>query len=141
MAKIRKILVPVDGSDSSTHAVKYAVDLAKPLNASVFFYHVLHLPALAGITLTKSMKESSQEKIDAILGSAISIANKANVSCKQQVQGGGNSGKKIIEFAKKFNFDLIVMGPRGMSSASEAFLGSVSHHVIHKSPIPVTIVR
>ena len=44
----------------------------------------------------------------------------------------------IIE---KYNFDMIVMGSRGIGSAKEVFLGSTSNHVLHKSKIPVLIVK
>ena len=137
----RKILIPVDGSDASIRAMRHAVLLAKGLGASVFVYHVFHLPRAAGIVMTKSMKESSEKKIIAILNSAKHIALKSNIPCKQQAQGGGNSGKKIVDFTEKYNFDMIVMGSRGMGSAKEVFLGSTSNHVLHKSKIPVLIVK
>ena len=43
--------------------------------------------------------------------------------------------------AKKEKFDLIVIGSRGMGTAKEIFLGSTSNYVLHKSPIPVLIVK
>ena len=137
----RKILIPVDGSDASIRAMRHAVLLAKGLGASVFVYHVFHLPRAAGIVMTKSMKESTEEKIITILNSAKNIALKSDVPCKQQSQGGGNSGKKIVDFTEKYNFDMIVMGSRGMGSAKEVFLGSTSNHVLHKPKIPVLIVK
>jgi nucleotide-binding universal stress UspA family protein len=137
----RKILIPVDGSDASIRAMSHAVLLAKGLGASVFVYHVFHLPRAAGIVMTKSMKESTKKKIITVLNSAKNIAWKSNIPCKQQAQGGGNSGKKIIDFVEKYNFDMIVMGSRGMGSAKEAFLGSTSNHVLNKSKIPVLIVK
>jgi nucleotide-binding universal stress UspA family protein len=137
----RKILIPVDGSDASIRAMSHAVLLAKGLGASVFVYHVFHLPRAARIVMTKSMKESTKKKIITVLNSAKNIAWKSNIPCKQQAQGGGNSGKKIIDFVEKYNFDMIVMGSRGMGSAKEAFLGSTSNHVLNKSKIPVLIVK
>ena len=140
-AGYRKILIPVDGSDASIRAMRHAVLLAKGLGASVFTYHVFHLPRAAGIVMTKSMKESTEKKIITILNSAKNIALKSDIPCKQQSQGGGNSGKKIVDFTEKYNFDMIVMGSRGMGSAKEVFLGSTSNHVLHKSKIPVLIVK
>ena len=137
----RKILIPVDGSDASIRAMRHAVLLAKGLGASVFIYHVFHLPRAAGIVMTKSMKESTKKKIITVLNSAKNIAWKSNIPCKQQAQGGGNSGKMIVDFTEKYNFDMIVMGSRGMGSAKEAFLGSTSNHVLNKSKIPVLIVK
>ena len=66
---------------------------------------------------------------------------KNNSLCKQQAQSGGNIGKKILNFIKRYNFDMIVMGSRGMGSAKGVFLGSTSNHVLHKSKIPVLVVK
>ena len=87
------------------------------------------------------MRESTERKIITILNSAKNIALKSDVPCKQQAQSGGNIGKKILNFIKRYNFDMIVMGSRGMGSAKEMFLGSTSNHVLHKSKIPVLIVK
>jgi nucleotide-binding universal stress UspA family protein len=53
----------------------------------------------------------------------------------------GDDGKRIVEVAEKQNFDLIVIGSRGMGSAKEFFLGSTSNYVLHKSKKPVLIVK
>jgi len=48
---------------------------------------------------------------------------------------------RSMKFAQKNVFDLIVIGARGLGSGKELFLGSVSSYVIHKSKIPVLLVR
>ena len=53
----------------------------------------------------------------------------------------GDDGKRIVNIAERENFDLIVIGSRGMGSAKEVFLGSTSNYVLHKSKIPVLIVK
>ena len=53
----------------------------------------------------------------------------------------GDPGLKIIKFSKALNFDIILIGVRGMSNLKEIFLGSVSNYVLHKSTIPVIIVK
>jgi nucleotide-binding universal stress UspA family protein len=50
-------------------------------------------------------------------------------------------GSKIVGFAHYRKFDMIVMGSRGMGSLKEMFLGSTSNYVIHKSRIPVLVVK
>lgn len=53
----------------------------------------------------------------------------------------GDEGSKIINFAKNNNFDVIVIGARGKSFLKEIFLGSTSNYVMHKSLIPVIVVK
>ena len=53
----------------------------------------------------------------------------------------GDEEKRIVDVAEKKNFDLIVIGSRGMGAAKEIFLGSTSNYVLHKSKKPVLIVK
>ena len=55
----------------------------------------------------------------------------------------GNPGDLISNFANqsKNKMDLIFIGSRGLGGIKEAFLGSVSNHVIHKAKVPIMIVK
>ncbi|PIW35393.1 MAG: universal stress protein, partial [Nitrosopumilales archaeon CG15_BIG_FIL_POST_REV_8_21_14_020_33_23] len=53
----------------------------------------------------------------------------------------GHEAKRIIDFAQKQRFDLIVMGARGRGIMKQMFLGSVSNTVVHNSKIPVLIIK
>ena len=53
----------------------------------------------------------------------------------------GDEGPEIVNFAKNNDFDVIVIGARGRSVLKEIFLGSTSNYVMHKSLIPVIIVK
>ncbi|KAF6243168.1 universal stress protein [Nitrosopumilus sp. b1] len=53
----------------------------------------------------------------------------------------GDEGKKIVDYAKKGKFDLIVIGSRGVGTVKGFFLGSTSNYVLHKSSVPVLIVK
>ena len=53
----------------------------------------------------------------------------------------GDVGSEIIKFANNLNFDIIIIGARGKSVMKEIFLGSVSNYVLHKSKIPILIVK
>jgi len=53
----------------------------------------------------------------------------------------GSTGSDIVKFAEDNNFDLIAIGARGIGSVKEAFLGSVSHYITHKSKVPVLIIK
>ena len=53
----------------------------------------------------------------------------------------GDSGPKIVQFAKDKKFDLIVIGSRGHSGVKELFLGSVANGVVHKTKVPIMVVK
>jgi len=53
----------------------------------------------------------------------------------------GEEGQTIVSFADHNNFDLIVIGSRGMGKLGEVFLGSTSNYVMHSSKIPVMIIK
>jgi len=53
----------------------------------------------------------------------------------------GDEGPTIVKFSHDRKFDLVVVGSRGMGSLKEIFLGSTSNYVLHKSKIPVLIVK
>ena len=55
--------------------------------------------------------------------------------------GGGNTGSEIVKFAKNGKFDMIVIGARGLGGAKEVFLGSTSNYVMHKTAVPVLVVK
>ena len=52
----------------------------------------------------------------------------------------GREDEEILEFAKKENFDLIVIGTRGRTGKSHAFLGSVAEKIVRESPVPVLVI-
>jgi nucleotide-binding universal stress UspA family protein len=53
----------------------------------------------------------------------------------------GDAGYTIVKFAKEKKFDIIVIGARGISTLKEVFFGSVSNYVLHKSALPVLVVK
>ena len=137
---MKKILVPLDGSTNSTRGLDKAIDLAKGNNAEITGFYVFHLPIAAGIKYTKKMKDDAQTKAVKAIGPAMQKAKRAGASFKYKT-GGGHTGSEIVNFAKKGKYDMIVIGARGMGGAKEAFLGSTSNYVMHKTKIPVLVVK
>jgi nucleotide-binding universal stress UspA family protein len=99
-----------------------------------------------GITKPRTNEPiTSLEKI--FLEHAQKIMKKAKLKAAQKgilffdVVSYGDDGKRIVDVAERENFDLIVIGSRGMGAAKEIFLGSTSNYVLHKSKKPVLIVK
>ena len=140
MAKFKKILVPLDGSTNATRGLDRAIEIAKGSDAEITGFYVFHLPVAAGIKYTAKMKEEAQRKAVKAIGPAMNKTQKAGATFKYKT-GGGNTGSEIVKFAKNGKFDMIVIGARGLGGAKEAFLGSTSNYVMHKTNIPVLVVK
>ncbi|MCE2505241.1 MAG: universal stress protein [Nitrosopumilaceae archaeon] len=140
MAKFTKILVPLDGSTNSTRGLDRAIEIAKGSGAEITGFYVFHLPIAAGIKYTQKMKDDAQKKAVKAIGPAMKKAQNAGAKFKYQT-GGGHTGSEIVKYAQKSKFDMIVIGARGMGGAKEAFLGSTSNYVMHKTKIPVLVVK
>ena len=140
MAKFKKILVPIDGSKNATRGLDRAIEIAKESNAEITGFYVFHLPLVAGLKYTKKMHDEAQEKAVKAIGPAMRRAQKAGAAFKYKT-GGGHTGSEIVKHAEKGKYDMIVIGARGMGGAKEAFLGSTSNYVMHKTKIPVLVVK
>ena len=139
MGKFTKILVPLDGSANATRGLDRAIEIAKGSGAEITGFYVFHLPLAAGIKYTQKMKDDAQKKAVKAIGPAMQKAERA-AKFKYHT-GGGHTGAEIVKYAKKGKFDMIVIGARGMGGAKEAFLGSTSNYVMHKTKIPVLVVK
>lgn len=140
MVKFQKILVPLDGSPNAMRGLDRAIEIAKGSGAEITGFYVFHLPLAAGIKYTKKMKDDAQNKAVKVIGPAMNRVQKAGATFKYKT-GGGHTGSEIVNFAQKGKFDMIVIGARGMGGAKEAFLGSTSNYVMHKTKIPVLVVK
>jgi nucleotide-binding universal stress UspA family protein len=150
--RISKILVPLDGSDHSDRALDYALDLAEKYLAEIVLLSVAQPVVATGpIFLTQPMIppestaiyvkdiEAAHEKM---LLEALKKAkeNRPNLTISKKLVNGRPSDE-IVEFAKIENFDLIVMGSRGIGGIKEFFLGSVSDRVADQAHCPVLLVK
>ena len=140
VAKFNKILVPLDGSANSMRGLDRAIEIAKGGNAEITGFYVFHLPLAAGIKYTAKMKDEAQKKAVKAIGPAMNKTQKAGATFKYKT-GGGHTGSEIVKFAQKEKFDMIVIGARGVGGAKETFLGSTSNYVMHKTRIPVLVVK
>ncbi len=138
--KIRKILVPLDGSSNSFRGLDTAINMARQCHATITGLYV------AGIVKPRIGEPvSSLEKI--LLEHAQKIMKKAKLKAAKKGilffdrVSYGDEEKRIVDIAKRKNFDLIVIGSRGMGAAKEILLGSTSNYVLHKSKKPVLIVK
>lgn len=141
-SKIKKILVPLDGSKNSLRGLNMAISLARKLNAIIIGICVIYAAPRSEFRGTGAVEKGSMEKIEKFMNDAKTKAAQNGIVFDKKILYG-DVGYHIVKFAhnKKNGIDLIIIGSRGRGAAKEMFFGSVSHHVLHASSIPVLVVK
>ena len=138
--KIKKILVPLDGSKNSLRGFDEAIYFARQCKSSIIGIHVINVPT--SMVLNKRKLESGTKKsAEMLMESAKTKAARHGIQFSYKIIKGADPGFDILNFSKNHKVDLIVIGARGLGAIKEAFLGSVSNYVLHKSKVPVLIVK
>ena len=136
----KKILVPLDGSNASFRALKFAMKRAQEYSHEIIGLYVIpstnfrFVPSISDLT-----NEISQRDIK-FLRKADQLCNKRGIEFSSKTIRG-EIGKQIVNFAKTNKADEIVMGHSNMGRLGRFFLGSVSNYVINKTKLPVTLVK
>jgi len=143
---LEKILVPIDGSEVAWHALEYACTLGEKFNSILTVVHVIQphytLPTIAlnGEIpfLSVNIEEIETTGYKLIELAKQKLSHYPNVETLLEL---GHPAERILSLTKNDNYDLIVIGSRGLSGISEFFLGSISATVSQHSTIPIMIVK
>ncbi len=144
---LKKILVPIDGSDASWNALDYASQIGAKFSSELLVINVVQpfynagffaLPMDSGLLASQmdEMKENAQN----ILNTVNERIGDYPAAITTKVETGHPS-EQIIKVAQKEGCDTIVIGSRGLSGVAEFVLGSVSSTVAQYAKIPVIIVK
>ncbi|MDE5053301.1 universal stress protein [Niallia taxi] len=136
-----KILLAVDGSEHSKRAANEAVKIASlGRECTVTIAYVVDFSKAKNEVLHSQNNEElevTRKKrlfpIEEILES-----NKIDFTIKIL---HGEPGPSIVKYANKENYDMVIIGSRGLNSLQEMVLGSVSHKVVKRAKCPVLIVK
>ena len=141
--QIKKILAPIDGSETSFNTARYALSKAKETEASVTLLHISDIPPLPLHTeplekYYKEVREEAEQWFEKIKnfpeGKDIEIKTKVIIAALSVVGS-------IVKFAEDNDIDLIMIGTRGRSKFAKLLLGSVASGVTTHAPCPVLVVR
>lgn len=151
---IKKILVPVDGSDLSFKAAAYAIHLAKADNAEVMALNVVEdikqggaigLQAKYGnVSLVDAFRKARKESAEQWMNKISQDAKSQGVNFKKEIiddEDVSSEAGVITKFAQQNNFDLIVIGSKGRSKLEKFLMGGVTNRVVNSAQIPVLVVR
>jgi nucleotide-binding universal stress UspA family protein len=140
---INRILVPVDGSDHAEKAVEFAANSALQNDATMLLLHVFKPtaipPAVHDYIKAEGLHESPSSVYhqslettgQEILDEAAAKAKSLGVSKVEMALVEGDPAETIIEYAKEHEYDIIIIGSRGLGGVKSLFLGSVSTKVCH----------
>jgi nucleotide-binding universal stress UspA family protein len=138
------ILVAIDGSADSEQALAQAIDLAESQHARLTLFGAVVTPApvaYAGVSgdVTASLIHEAEADAEANLRAAVEqVPDNVSVST---VLSNEPVRPALVKQITTGNHDLVVMGSRGRGAVRSVLLGSVSHYVLHHSPVPVLIVH
>ncbi|MBE7366054.1 universal stress protein [Ramlibacter pallidus] len=144
----KRILVPVDGSDTSLHALQTAGRLARENGGQLRLVHVMDRTAyLTGYdpsgggsgALYEALRGSGRQ----ILADSLAAAQAAGATADTLMvdELGLRLGDAVARAAADWQADLIVVGTHGRSGPSRLLLGSGAEQVIRLAPVPVLVTR
>ncbi|MDE1863468.1 MAG: universal stress protein [Thaumarchaeota archaeon] len=140
--KVARILAPLDGSKNSLKALDLAIYLARQFRGTVTGLFVLpfYLPPTGPRVFGPYRKEmaSSMRKF---LTAAKVMSAKNGIAFTGKIIDGDVISDDVADFAKKGRFDLIVISSHGKGQVGRWLLGSVTYSVLHKSKVPVLVVK
>ncbi|MCP4265255.1 MAG: universal stress protein [Candidatus Brocadiaceae bacterium] len=150
MISLKKILCPIDHSNCSKEALKYAVSFARKDKAKLLLLHVIDIRtfnegsgAMYGVLdsmPTQIPNEETLEQLRVKLLDCIPEEIRDDMDV-EAIVAQGVPFAEIISTAKEKEIDMIVIGSHGRTGISHMMLGSVSEKVVRKAPCPVLTVR
>jgi nucleotide-binding universal stress UspA family protein len=134
-----RILLAVDDSVESKKAIKTAISLAQVTNGEILVVHV-HAKDTGF-----QVKDDIETRVEAemLIEAACDIVKKAGVSVVGDLRAARSDrvAKEILDAAKGFNADCIVVGSRGSGPFTQMLLGSVANQIVHLAHCPVIVAR
>ena len=146
MLELRRILVPLDGSELSERALPYAIALAKQFQSEVTLLRVVEAPFQAGAT-DSNVDHWAREALQHGYREAQSYLDTTEIELKKQgihartLVREESPAADILLAAKSENADLIVISSHGKGGSTQWTAGSVADKVMNHSPCPVFLVR
>ena len=145
----KKMVVPVDGSETSWRALRQAVELGTKFGGSEIIVLTVIQPynnaALLAVPLDHNVISQSNADMERIGNEVLKQAReivgpdyKGKVSFEMEV---GHPSERILAVTKDSGADAIIIGSRGLSGIAEFFLGRVSSKISQYSNVPVLIVK
>lgn len=151
---MKKVLIPIDGSEFSDRAIEKAVSIAKSCGSEVYLLHVsggdvsslydTNFAATAGMTMEGYFMEAEGQGKKLLEAAKAKVQEGAPDNKVETIllTGPGDVAIRIIGAAEELGADVIIMGSEGASSVTKGFmLGSVTNKVLYRTTTPVMVVK
>ena len=145
---LRRVLVPVDFSEPSEHALAYATRFAEQFGSQLVLLHVVSpiiysTPGMMPpqiLELSHDLQRGAAERLNRWREEVAGSENAPIPPPKTHVCIGV-AHREIARVARETEADLIVIATRGFTGAKGFFLGSTTAHLVREAPCPVLVVR
>ena len=140
---LKKILVPVDFSESSRKALQYALNFGRQFDAELLLLHVVEpvplviTDPMGGIPSFNTVA-GGEMAVKRLAGWRREVAPLARVRTAVRT---GSPQEEIIRAVDEDNIDLIIIGRYGHTGLARLFLGGTAEHVLRHAPCPALVVR
>ena len=134
------ILCPTDFSENSCFAVEYAVNLTNILGGRIHFLTTFTVPRATGSfrKFDTEIRQTVEEELSKFSEQYTSLIKSNQTPVMSVVEG--SPGDEILNYAKKHNIDLIIMGTQGSSDMRTVLFGSVTKKVFENTKVPVLAI-
>jgi nucleotide-binding universal stress UspA family protein len=141
MIDLKRILVPIDFSETSDAALRYGAELARRFSARLLLLHVPEHPGEAAeaeypIGLFETMHNAAHDRLSHLLSKE--ERHELRPECSMRL---GTPWEEIVRHAEEQEIDLIVMGTHGRDGLARVLFGSVAEKVVRKALCPVLTVH
>lgn len=139
---MKKILVPIDFSDTAMNALDYSVELAKHFEAELLIYHCFYVPDLAydSILYMENGDANEKESMQSLEGLRTSILSENPELKIRTFCSSGQTVDQINKYAKEKGADYIVIGTHGAGYLEERIIGSTTSSLIKNAVTPVLVI-
>lgn len=137
MITIKKIICPIDFSGLSRKALQYANEFARLSNGEVFLVGVVENdPTINYSHGLETERAETQKKLETLVDEEQMAGVVADYAIYE-----GFPEESILDYAKRQEADIIIMGSHGRRGLKRMILGSVAEQIVRRSPCPVLVVK
>lgn len=129
-----KVLVPIDGSDNSYRALRFAAEMARRYPCTL---HVIHLTDVHGESTERILEKAREILAEEDIEDEPEVVTDVRL---ENIRYANRVGKDVLEIAEEDGYDHIVMGHHGSGMVDRAILGSAAETIVRAGEVAVTVI-